>query len=242
MKYLELYQKSITDGLGLISNLSSLPTCPWKDSLNELQKTALEQHYGISRGFKNISEVFAIAPDSSKGMVILAMFGQKWEKLWRDFSLEYDPLHAYVVEESGNREKITDDTHTDTYGRRTQVDGSDIGTVGNEGSESLNGSSGIYGFNSVSAVPSDTQTDVSTTHDTETRNLTNSSSTVNSGSDTRDIDGKENETYSSTKKGNIGYSTPQKLLREDLELWNTPYFRLVFDDIDSFITIQVYDL
>lgn len=241
MKYSELYPQSMSAGIGLISALGAIESIPW----NTLSPEALqdvERAYYVRSNFKTVIDSFILADDSARARLISALFAQKWSKLWKDFSLEYDPLHAYIVEETGERDKVVEAKQTDAYGREVVVNGTDTGTVENSGSESLNGSSGIYGFNSVSAVPSDTQTDLTTTLDTETRNLANSNTTVNSGQDIRDNNDKENETYSVTKKGNIGYSTPQKLLREDLELWIEPFFGIVFSDIDSFITIQVYDL
>ena len=83
-------------------------------------------------------------------------------------------------------------------------------------------------------------TDTRNTSDTENRNLTNSKNITNAGQDEKTMSGDETENYTYTKKGNIGYSTPQKLLREDIELWSKSFFEIVFSDIDSFITIQVY--
>lgn len=239
MKYSELYPQSMSDGIGLISALGAIESIPWHTlSAEALQD--IERSYYVRSNFKTVIDSFILADTSARARLIAALFSQKWSKLWKDFVLEYDPLHAYIVEESGERDKNAESTQTDTYGREVIVNGTDTGTVENSGTENLNGSTGIYGFNSVSAVPSDTETDNTTTTDTETRNLANSNTTVNSGQDTRDNKDNENEIYSVTKKGNIGYSTPQKLLREDIELWKEPFFSIVFADIDYFITIQVY--
>lgn len=239
MKYSELYPQSMTDGIGLISALGALESIPWHTLSPEVLQD-IERAYYVRSNFKTVIESFIHADTSARARLIAALYSQKWTKLWKDFTLEYDPLHAYIVEETGERDKTVYATQTDTYGREVVVNGTDTGTVENSGTENLNGSTGIYGFNSVSAVPSDTQTDSTTTRETETRKLANSNTTVNSGQDTRDNDDKENEKYSVTKKGNIGYSTPQKLLREDIELWKESFFGIVFSDIDYFITISVY--
>ena len=239
MKYSELYPQSMSDGIGLISALGEIESIPWHVLSPEALRD-VERAYYVRSNFKTVIESFILADTSARARLIAALYVQKWSKLWKDFMLEYDPLHAYIVEEVGERNKNTESSQTDTYGREVVVNETDTGTVENSGTENLNGSSGIYGFNSVSAVPSDTQTDATITTDKETRNLANSNTTVNSGQDTRANDDKENEKYSITKKGNIGYSTPQSLIREDIELWAESFFGIVFSDIDYFITIQVY--
>lgn len=241
MKYSELYSQSMSDGIGLISALGAIESIPWH-TLSPEALQDIERAYYVRSHFKNVIDSFILADTSARARLIAALFAQKWTKIWNDFILEYDPLHAYIVEEIGERDKVAEAKQTDAYGRQVVVNGTDTGTVDNSGTENLNGSTGIYGFNSVASVPSDTQTDVTTTNDTETRNLSNSNTTVNSGQDIRDNNDKENETYSVTKKGNIGYTTPQSLIREDIELWAEPFFAMVFSDIDDFITVQVYAL
>lgn len=239
MLYSELYPQSMSDGIGIISALGELENIPWNALTTESLKD-IERSYYVHSNFKTVINTFVFADSLVRARLIAALFAQKWSKLWKDFIIEYDPLHAYIVEETGDRNNTSESTQTDAYGRQVNVNGTDSGTIENSGTENLNGASGVYGFNSVSSVPSDTKNDETTTSDTETRNLATSSTTVNSGQDTSNKNGNNNEHYSTTKKGNIGYSSPQKLLREDIELWSKSFFEIVFSDIDSFITIQVY--
>lgn len=239
-KYLDIYPSSITDGVGLIQVLSSLDDIPWKVLADDV-KTHLEKTYGMRSGFKSIISALTIADDTSRAKVLSSLFSQKWTKLWNDYMLEYNPLDAYRMDEEYSGTRKTDDTHTDTFGRQVVSNGTDSGTVSNNGTDMTDGSTGIYGFNSSESVPSNIDRENVSSTNTETRNLTDSNTVVNSGSDTRVIDGEEKSSHTLKKSGNIGYSTPQKLLREDIELWINPYFNIVFADIDSFITIQVYE-
>ena len=83
-------------------------------------------------------------------------------------------------------------------------------------------------------------TDTRNTSDTENRNLTNSKNITNAGQDEKTMSGDETENYTYTKKGNIGYTTPQELIRQNIELWKIPFFGVVFADIDEFMTVSVY--
>lgn len=237
IKYNILYPNSLTSGVGLISDLATIDKIPWHEMSGDDIKD-IERAYNVHSGFKDVIDTFLIVDGINRAKLISAVFSQKWSKLWKDYTIEYDPLHAYIVEETGNGRKKVDDTHTDNFGRVTDSNSSNTGTVGNIINEASENN--LYGFNSNDPVPANTGSVNS--NDTETRNLATTGKTTNSGSDTRTIDGLETEEHSLTKKGNIGYSTPQKLLREDLELWVKPFFMTVFNDIDDFIMCQVHSI
>ena len=116
----------------------------------------------------------------------------------------------------------------------------DNGTVTDATQQSHSNHNGIYGFNSAIAVNADEQLLTSNDTNTQTRDLDGSRVRQDSGTDTTAKTGTETTEHDITKEGNIGYSTPQKLLREEFELWRKPFFEIVFRDIDDFITIQVY--
>lgn len=150
------------------------------------------------------------------------------------------------------------------HGRVVTETGTDTGTVKTDGADNNNSTNSLYGFNSSLPVPSGTDTEQNTSNATETRDLTTSRNVTNSGTDTRNTSDTENrnltnsknvtnagqdektlsddetENYSYTKKGNIGYTTPQELIRQNIELWKLPFFGIVFADIDEFMTISVY--
>lgn len=160
--------------------------------------------------------------------------------------------------------EIIANTGTDT----TVVDGetTDTGTVGV--SETTNTERGIYGFNSSTDQGSDTE-DV-THNSTETRNLagTNDTTTTetknlqttdnttesrtrnlthsatNSDVQTRNLQdetsGSHNSTRELQKSGNIGFNKPQEMLTAELEFWQWNFFKSVFEDIDTVLTMCVY--
>lgn len=121
----------------------------------------------------------------------------------------------------------------------------------------------VYGFNSnLGPAPSDqllaseegtttetpnttdttteTGNDNGTRNNTETRELTKVETESNTGVDKRAITDDDDTTRKLTKSGNIGYTAPQTLLREDIELWAIPYFNIVFTDLCKELFLQVY--
>lgn len=84
-------------------------------------------------------------------------------------------------------------------------------------------------------------TDQDTTQ-TETKNLASTVDTTNTRTDnlTRESEEQTESVRSLSKSGNIGFNTPQEMLFSDLELWQWNFFKSVFDDIDSILTIPIY--
>lgn len=236
--YLETYPESLTLGNGLISKLSNMP---WND-VEDFDLKALEMAYGMRSGFKVLTSAFTSIAEANRAGVIEALYSQKWRRLWRNYVLEYNPLDAYSVTEKGTREKNGTDNNVINYGRTITNNGTDTGTVDIDGNEQGGGTDSVFGFNSSEAVPSETNSNSSTNTNKETRNLSSSNNSVNSGRDERDITVFEQEDYNYTKTGNIGYTSPQKLLQQDMEIWQKPFFDIVFKDIDFSITVAVFDI
>lgn len=241
MKYNELYPLSLDQGIGLISELAELESIPF-NTLSEEQKIEIERAYNVRSGFKSVISTFEAAPSNARARLLSAMFAQKWSKLWKVYLEEYNLLDAYTMLEE--HVKKVDRTRDDTteYGRVTEDSGTDTGTVSNEQHSQFDGTDGVFGFNSVAASSSDTSTETSTNTDTETRNLANSRRSTNSGTDTFNREEGENETLTISKKGNIGYNSPQELIRQELDLWKEPFFATVFRDIDDMITLSVFEI
>lgn len=237
--YRELYPNSLSAGDGLIYSLSNNEQIPWY-SKSEDFKRSLEVGYSFMYGYANIIESFESIPVNWKVQSIVSFYLDKWEKLWRDYNLDYNPLDAYVVEEQGNNTINRTINGTDGFGRVVNEVGTNTGTIGLEETDTMSGADNIYGFNSIDAVPSTTTSDNRTNNSTETRNLGDSRVITNSGQDTQNRTDNHTGNHTISKHGNIGYSTPQKLLREDLELWSSPFFKIVFRDIYLAISEQVY--
>lgn len=237
--YRNIYPNSLTDGIGLISTLSALPAIPW-NILSDEVKADLERAYNIRSGFKMVIDSFTLGDVDNRAKLLAAMFSQKWKRLWDIYALEYNLLDAYKVTESGHRKTTTNGSVTDDYGRTVTEAGTDTGTVNTSGSDTINSTDSIFGFNSADAVPSDTGTETNNSSSLETRNLSNNRSITNAGQDKSTTANEDNEEYGYTKTGNIGYTSPQELIKQDIEIWSNPYFNMVFDDIDMFMTVSVY--
>lgn len=301
--YRETYPNSLPDGIGLISALGTLENIPWSVLSDEI-KQDIERAYNIRSGFKTMLDTLLLAPELQRAKLISAMYSEKWTKLWRIHHMEYDPLHAYVVNETGNRSTdstaqetdkfgkvvMTLDTHEGTvsttddvdvsnnetvttdYGKTQNEQTTDSGTTETYGRAEDNSTDKVYGFNSVdpsNAASSNTLNDNLETVDrdlsgtrqttdggqdksikvdtesrdrtlTETRDLDDSRTETNSGQDETSRSENRGEDWTINKTGNIGYTTPQKLIREEFDIWKTPFFAIVFEDIDAFCTISVY--
>lgn len=236
-RYLDLYPNSLSLGEGLFSALSETDV-PWA-TLDEDSKSALEIAYGLRSGNKVLMSLFAQVSENNRVKFLKEFYLEKWTKLWNDYKLEYEPLDGYIVNETGSNTKNINKEETTEFGKIVNETGTDTGTVGVNGSTTSNGTDSIYGFNSVEAVPADSNTDNDISNSTETRDLEATRSTTNSGED--NVNGTESETgsYTIKKTGNIGYTTPQEMLRQDFELWKEPYFNQVFADIDSYIMLSI---
>ena len=80
------------------------------------------------------------------------------------------------------------------------------------------------------------------TTESRTRNLTHSA--TNSDVQTRNLQdetsGSHNSTRELQKSGNIGFNKPQEMLTAELEFWQWNFFKSVFEDIDTVLTMCVY--
>lgn len=90
-----------------------------------------------------------------------------------------------------------------------------------------------------------------TAHDTaDTRTLDLSDKTVYNSSDTETLNISHNGTTTEStngtiqhelhRHGNIGITTNQHMINEEIDLRKTKFFNIVFDDIDKFLTLSVY--
>lgn len=85
-------------------------------------------------------------------------------------------------------------------------------------------------------------THTATNSDTETKNLAGTIDTTDTRTDNlkRESSDTRNTERELTKAGNMGFQKPQEMLQADLEFWQWNYFKQVFEDIDSILTLSVY--
>ena len=239
-KYLELYPNSLS-GIGLFHEISSNASVPWADA-DEDTKTALEIAYGLHSGNKDVLEKFASIVEDKKPIVIIAMYLQKWKRLWDDFIAEYSPLDPYHITETGAHTRTTESSDSTEYGHKVEEVGTDTGTVGTQGTDNSSTNRNVYGFNSTEPVPAETGSTNSYDTSSETRDLSASRDTTHSGIDSKTVNENERTNYNTLKRGSIGYFAPQDLLKKDIELWKATYFSVVFSDIDDLIMNKLYSM
>ena len=268
---------------GIFTLLQSLDV-PWKDSNIA---TALDIEYNYNRsGNKIISPMLSIYTGDTNeltamqkldiAVTIYTMYHHKWEKLYALLSVEYNPISNYDMTENETITREVDEstTHTGTQGTThtgTQTD-AHTGTqtdahTGTQrtitddttsGSGSSSTDTGVYGFNSSTAVDdstSDTTASNSSDYDgdtTRTDNLTDlrtdnlTDLRTDNLTDTRTdnltdtVDNNESVKRELTRSGNIGVTTSQQMIQSEISLWEWNFYHSVMKDIDSLLTISTY--
>lgn len=190
MKLNEVFTDYINNGI--FTFLNSLDV-PWKDK-NISQQLNLQYHGNIS-GKKETSPlvdsliVENSLTDNSKTMLAMSIFSiysNKWSKLYRILSLEYEPIENYNMIETEKTTSTNENTDTITTNTTNSNDVTETNTGTNTTNDSENttgkntitdsrtiaennsvkNNNSLYGFNSTSGVNADSQ------NGTEKRNTT----------------------------------------------------------------------
>ena len=200
--------------------------------------------------------------------MLTTLFNRKWKRIWDLASVEYNPINNYDMSETENIElgidsetrnngtvtNVVDDTthETGTVTNVTDTDTSQTGTVSDSGSNS--NADNLFGFNSSGAVGADTSNGTVTntrtnnlagtddTTETKTNNLTTDKDITDT--ETRQLVTVNDSTHTTErtleKAGNIGVTTTQKMVMDELEAWQWTFFQRVFEDIDSICCLDIY--
>lgn len=186
------------------------------------------EYLGNHSGLKTPSplmETFAEAyPEGSTqraqivAMFLYQRFGDKWTRLWEALQLEYNVIENYSMTESESRQ---DDTS------RNRSINTDLAVEGT-GENAADG----FGFNSSTPVPQ-----------AETKGITSQRTTGSADSNTEDETVGSTGSRELTRSGNIGVTTSQQMIASEFELRiKNDFYRLVYEDTDSVLTIPVYDI
>lgn len=167
------------------------------------------------------SEVVTLSITEQIASVLLARFGENWKKLYATVSAEYNPIHNYNMTETINRDLQGEKKNTNT-GTATDTTTPNLSNTTDEF---------IYGFNSENEQPSSKRT---TTYG-------GSSTNSRTGNYTDDGTNHDVENITRTRSGNIGVTTSQQMLQQERELWRWNFVEQMFKDIDSVLTLRVYD-
>lgn len=271
---------------GVFTRLKAI--APWGDSVDEKQLNDLyalsRQEKILSPLGVGVFYELQYAPGYklSGGSTYIAnlaytKLSEKWFRLWTLRNIEYDPIENYKMVENGTDTSTKSgsisrsdngtvtDTHTGTdtlskSGQETHAFSGKETTTNTVTSNTTGTDNSVYGFNSATAVPSDTSTGTQTglsnselsfdnrvntdgftnRQDTQTKNLTDAETRNLSGNETYN-NVKDETVHNFTRSGNIGVTTSQQMAQSDIELWNVfDYFEIVFKDIDSIMLLDIY--
>ena len=187
---------------------------------------------------------------------LLAYYSTKWDKLKEVLRITYDPIRNFsdtltenIGDQKNNNETFSGtktDTGTDTRLRTDNLSSTETRNL--SGSQNEDTTYQMQGFNSTSFQNKDKDTASKTTSDSGTVKYDNTGSQENKL--TRDLSSQNSETsqleesYSRirtvTRLGNIGNITSQKMLNEEIELWQWTYIKQILDDTKELLTLSIY--
>ena len=132
------------------------------------------------------------------------------------------------------------------------------GTQTNDGTLSRTLNDKIFGFNSSSSVGENDHITAETTHNereddlsetingrrddnlSEEQSFTRTDNLIRTDALKEETDDDYTRTRDYTRSGNIGNITYQKMLREEIELWQWSFIRQVLDDVKDFCSLSIY--
>ena len=167
--------------------------------------------------------------------IILHRYGDKWERLADLFTAEYNPIENYDMTETdtpniSRKHRVSED-FAETSERTVKEDVTE--TTDNEANTD------IFGFNSTTPVPSgrgDNQQVYRRQTDPEDNVVTEEKTQTGYREET------ETGTRTLRRSGNIGIMTVQQMAEQEITLRKHSFFDIVFDDVDSVISSNFYNL
>lgn len=229
----------------LFSKMSTLGA-PWSSETGQDMDDA---YFTMYSGIKNASDFVKLHLDSTTGKanaltiarILLGIYGKNWGKLWQDFNFEYSPFNNYNVVETEIREASNNRSIDKDISGTDSSNGSTTTQFGQTVDTTSNSKGYVFGFNSTAASPTSEQDDVSSVENGGSDTTTDESSSNSHTTDSTTDNATENETINRERKGLTGQTTYQKLLSEDFELWKWNFYTRVFEDVDKFLTLSVFN-
>lgn len=186
---------------------------PYVEMFNDNEDLDL-LYYNQHSGEKIVSSIAEKYQNDMKQLakIILAKFDDKWNHIYEALKEEYNPVYNYNMEETLERDLVNSSKGTSTDESSSQS------------SSEVNEQ--VYGFNSTEAV------------DSNKSNGVGSSSYSLSNSNSKDTSYKGTE--KTTRKGNIGVTTTQQMIMEEIEMRKHLFYDMIMEDIDLVMTLQIY--
>ena len=191
----------------------------------------ISQTYKRLMQLKNQNPTIVDTADDLLGKIIRNKFSSKWSKQYLALLQEqYNPLVDYEHSETVTKDN-TDTTTYDTTVENSGNRGSKVTTTFEDNSNDK-----VFGFNSTSAVNTDTSTSTST-------ETSQGLATDNTTSNTEEKSGTDTKSHIADERKNISGRnlTVAELIDKELDMRNRQiFFDIVYEDIDSIATIGVY--
>lgn len=244
---------------------SSMPDAPWvSDNIGlQLDIAYFASWSGDKPATKFVDRMSTngVADTEKVATILWKLYGDAWTKLYNAFKLDYTPTDNYNISETIDSNKTDNKITNDNGSINTTTSSTDSSTTTTEETttvqygkvDTVNGESDTYtyGFNSENQVPTtaviDKNTDTQSGQDTTTRNGTSTTNGTSSGTtgtvtgNKEIVDGTETENITRNRTGNIGQTSYQDLIRQELELRKWSFFRQLFEDCDRFLVLSIYD-
>ena len=204
---------------------------PWKDSAESI--TLDIEYFGNRSGGKLVAPVImnllgeaTELTESDRVLlarIIWTKFGEPWKHLWATNEISYNPIHNYNM--SDVRTLVRGDS-------ASRVDSGET-SQSTEHGKTNDTLFSTFGMNSIGedGKPSDKSHSEDGGED------------VTSGEDSRKSDSvaARSETETTNRSGNIGVTTTQQMMESERNLWMWNFFDQVYKDIDSVLSLPIYD-
>ena len=252
-----------------MSNLKTRKTAKWIQATDETTMNLLDIYLKSQYGPRKLSDLgqMVVTNIDSITDIVYALYGTSWDRLWTDYTSEYNPIWNIdgTETETETRNLTQSHTGTDNYlhsGNDTmQTSGTDTNSSTGTDSFKKTGSyttevdESTYGFNSSAASPSGKTVTTETPSTTDTTNYGKTDTTQYGKTDTNTYNSSNNNTKNLTdtdtgtvtrelkRGGNIGVTKTQELLTADQEYWTnmkSKFYKQVMKDIVDEITYKIH--
>lgn len=220
-------------GYGIFEALEQVATMPWADQADSEDLDI--DYFGNHSGGKFVAPVVMQMVDSESleltesdrialARIIWMKFKQPWTHLWETNVAAYNPIDNYNIV----------DTRVLTRGDKSESEKSANSVNSTELEIKDGGIAYTYGFNT-----DDTGDGVKDNRNENTEERSEAGVNIDSEQETAKNDREEVEV--TQRSGNIGVTTTQFMLKSERELWLWNFFDQVYKDIDTVLSLPIYD-
>ena len=159
---------------------------------------------------------------------LFKLYGPKWDAMYDVLTAEYNPLENYSMHEVEHTDDVKDESSTGTVDTTNSSSSQETSETNSLTQDT------VYAFNSE---------DASSDKDSDTGTGSNASSSASStvDSDTTDTYTTDNDLDRElTRAGNIGVTTSQMMIEQELKVRQNIVLNTIKDDITYVMTIPYY--